>query len=113
MPESPLGTPGRPRDAGAQTPAVSVPSTSGYPSEAPEERDLPVPADWKDYNYEREPAAGGGRQAENPLAALLAGIPDFNTEELEAFLRDLPTPDDANQAAFMTMAGAVEVSDML
>ena len=108
MPESPLGTPGRPRDAGAQTPAVSVPSTSGYPSEAPEERDL----DWEDYNYERKPAAGGGRQAENPLAALLAGIPDFNTKELEALLNDLPTPDNANQAAVMTMAEAVEVSDI-
>ena len=46
-----------------------------------EERDV----NWEDYNYEREPAAGGGSQAENPLAALLAGIPDFNTEELEAF----------------------------
>ena len=52
-----------------------------------------------------------GGQAENPLAALLAGIP-FNTEELEAFLRDLATPDDANQAAVMTMAEAVEVSDI-
>ena len=45
------------------------------------------------------------RQAENPLAALLAGIPDFNTEELEAVLSDLPTPDDANQAAVMTIEG--------
>ena len=47
--------------------------------------------DWEDYNY---PAAGGGQQGdfENPLAALLAGIPDFSTEELEALLRDLPVP---------------------
>ena len=61
--------------------------------------------DWEDYNYEREPSAGGLRQAENPLAALLAGIPDFNTEELEALLRDLPTQDDANQAAGITGSG--------
>ena len=36
------------------------------------------------------------------MAAQLAGNPDFNTEELEALLHDLPTPDDANQAAVMT-----------
>ena len=69
--------------------------------------------DWEDNTYEREPAAGGGSQAENPLADPRAGIPDFNTEELEALLRDLPTQDDANQAAGMTMAEAVEVSYML
>ena len=47
--------------------------------------------DWDDYNYQQDPAAGGGQQGEleNPLAALLAGIPDFNTEELEALLRNL------------------------
>ena len=39
--------------------------------------------------------------------------PDFNTEELEALLRDLPTLDDANQAAVMIMAEAEEVSNML
>ena len=55
---------GRPRDASAQTPAVSVPFTSCDPSEAPEERDL----DWEDDKYEQEPAACGGRQAENPCA---------------------------------------------
>ena len=44
------------------------------------------------------------------MADLLAGIPNFNTEELEALLRDMPTPDDANQAAGMTMAETVEVS---
>ena len=98
----------RPRDACAQTPAVFVPFSSGDPSEAPDERDL----DWEDYNYQLEPAAGGGRQAKNPLAAPLAGIPDFKTEELEDLLHDLPTPDDANQAAVMTMAEAVEVSYM-
>ena len=49
------------RDACAQTQAVSVPSTSCDPSEAPEERDL----DWEDYKYEQEPASGGGRLAEN------------------------------------------------
>ena len=69
--------------------------------------------DWEDHNYQREPAAGGGSQAENPLAALLVGIPDFNTKELQALLRYLPTPDDANQAAAMTMAEAVEVRHML
>ena len=42
--------------------------------------------DWEDYNYEREPAACG---------------------------RSLPRPDDADQAAGMTMAEAVEVSYML
>ena len=45
-------------------------------------------------------------QAENPLAALITGVPDFNTEELEALLRDLPKQDDADQAAGMTMAEA-------
>ena len=69
--------------------------------------------DWEDYNYEREPAAVGWRQAENPLAALMAGILDFNTEELEALLCYLPTLDDSNQAARMTMAEAVEVSLMI
>ena len=100
---------GSPRDDSAQTPAVFVPSSSGDPSEAPDERDL----DWEDYNYQQEPAGGGGRQAENPFAALLPGIPDLNTDELEALLQDMPTPDDANQAAVMTMAEAVEVSYML
>ena len=47
------------------------------------------------------------------MATLLAGIPDFSTKELEALLRDLPTPDDVNQAAIMTMAEAVEVNYML
>ena len=47
------------------------------------------------------------------MAALPSGIPDFNTEELEALLSDLPTLDDANKAAVMTMAEAVEMSDML
>ena len=79
--------------------------------------------DWEDsdYNYQGEPGAGAGggpwRQAvpdsEDPLAALLAGIPDFSTEDLEALLRDLPTPDDDKQPAGMTMEEAVEVSDML
>ena len=98
-----------PRDARAQTPDSSVPSASRAPTQASEGRDL----DWEDYNYEREPAAGGGRQAENPLAALLAGIPDFNTEDMKALLRDLPTQDDAKQAAGMTMTEAVEVSYIL
>ena len=44
---------------------------------------------------------------------LLAGIPDFNTEELENLLRDLPVPDDTSQPAGMTMAEAAEVSDTL
>ena len=90
------------RDACAQNPAVFVPSS-------PDERDL----DWEDYNYQQEPAGGGGRQAENPFAALLPGIPDFNTDELEALLQDMPTPGDANQDAVMTMAAAVEVSNMV
>ena len=38
----------------------------------------------------RDKDEGGGRHAENLLAALLPGIPDFNSEELEALLRDLP-----------------------
>ena len=71
--------------------------------------------DWEHYNHQQDPAAGGGQQGdlENPLAALLAGIPDFNTEELEALLCDLPVPDDTSQPAGMTMAEAVEMSDML
>ena len=100
--------PGSPSDARAQIQAVSEPSSSGDPSESPDERDL----NW-DYNYQLDAAKGGGRQAENPLVALLAGIPDFNTEEFEDLLRDLPTPDDANQAAVMTMVEVVEVSNIL
>ena len=90
---------GNPRDAHAQTQATSVPSSSCAPSQAPEEGDV----DWEDYNYERERAAGGGSQAENPLAALLAAIPDLNTEELQALQHDLPTPNYSNQAGGMTM----------
>ena len=68
---------GSSRDVSAQTQAASVPSSSRAPSQAPEETDV----DWEDYNYKREPAAGGWGQAENPLAALLAGIPDFITDD--------------------------------
>ena len=105
---------GSPMETRPDTPASSVPSSSRAPSQPPEGRDL----DWEDYNYQQDPAAGGGQQSdlENPLAALLAGIPDFNTEELEALLRDLPVPDDTRQPAGMsrmTMAEAVEVSDLL
>ena len=61
-----------------ETPASSVPSSSRAPSQAPKGRDL----DLEDYNYRQDPAAAGGGQGnfENPLAALLAGIPDFSTE---------------------------------
>ena len=73
--------------------------------------------DWEDYNYHQDPAAGGGQQGDlenhDPLAALRAGIPDFNTEELEALLRDLPVPDNTRQPAGMTLLEAVEVSDTL
>ena len=109
---------GRPTETRPDTPASSVvvdsvPSSPRAPSQPPEGRDL----DWEDYNYQQDPAAGGGQQLEgdleNPLAALLAGIPDFNTEELEALLRHLPVPDDTRQLAGMTMAEAVEVSDTL
>ena len=51
--------------------------------------------------------------SENPLAALLAGIPDFSTEDLEALLRDLPTQDEDKPPACMTMEEAVVVSNML
>ena len=44
------------------------------------------------------------------MAALLAVIPDFNSEDLEALLHHLPIQDAANQAPGMTMAEAVEVS---
>ena len=102
---------GRPTETRPDTPASSVPSSSRAPSQPPEERDL----DWEDYNYQQDPAAGGGQQGylENPLAALLARIPDFNTEELEPLLRDLPVPDGTSQPAGMTMEEAVEVSDTL
>ena len=106
---------GSPTETRPDTPASPVPSSSRAPSQPSEGRDL----DWEDYNYQQDPAAGGGQQGdlENPLAALLAGIRtrilDFNTEELEALLRDLPVPDDTRQPAGMTMAEAVEVSDML
>ena len=66
--------------------------------------------DWEDYNNKQIKDEGGGRHAENPLAALLAWVPDFNSKELEAFLCDLPIPDAANQAPGMTMAEAVQVS---
>ena len=71
--------------------------------------------DWEEYNYQPDLAAGGGQHGdlENPLAALLAGIPVFNTEELEALLRDLPVSVDTRQPAGMTMVEAVEVSDTL
>ena len=104
---------GCPTETRPDTPASSVPSSSRAPSqlEPPEGRDL----NWEDYNYQQDSAAGGGQQSdlENPFADLLAGIPDFNTEELEALLRDLPVPDDTSQPAGMTMAEAVEVSDTL
>ena len=102
---------GRPKETRPDTQASSVPSSSCAPSQPPEGRDL----DWEDYNYQQDPAAGGGQQGnlENPLAALLAGIPDFDTEDLEALLRDLPVPDDTRQPAGMTMAEAVEVSETL
>ena len=102
---------GRPTETRPETPASSVPSSSRAPSQPPEGRDL----DWEDYNYQQDPAAGGGQQGdlENLLAALLAWIPDFNTAELEALLRDLPVPDDTRQPAGMTMVEAVEVSHTL
>ena len=104
---------GSPMETRPDTPASSVPSSesSRAPSQLPEGRDL----DWEDYNYLPDPAAGGGQQGdlENLLAALLAWIPDFNTAELEALLRDLPVPDDTRQPAGMTMAEAVEVSNTL
>ena len=102
---------GRPTETRPDTPASSVPPSSRAPSQPPEGRDL----DWEDYNYQQHPAAGGGQQGylENPLAALLARIPDFNTEELEPLLRDLPVPDGTSQPAGMTMEEAVEVSDTL
>ena len=80
-----------------------VPFSSSDTSKAPDERDL----DWEDYIYQLELALGGGRQAENPLAPL-TGIPDFNTKELEALLHYMPTQDDANQAAVMTIVVAAE-----
>ena len=69
---------GSPTETRPDTPASSVPSSSRAPSQPPEGRDW----DWEDYNYQQDPAAaGGGQQSdlENPLAALLAWIPDFNT----------------------------------
>ena len=102
---------GRPTESHPDTPALSVPSSSFAPSQPPKGGDL----DWEDYKYLPDPAAGGGQPGdlENPLAALLAGIPDFKTEELEAFklLHYLPVPDDTWQPAGMMMTEAVEVSD--
>ena len=102
---------GSPTETRPDIPASSVPSSSRAPSQPPKGRDL----DCEDYNYQQDPASGGGQQGDlkNPLAALLAGIPDFNTEELEALLLNLPVPDDTSQPAGMTMAEAVEVSDTL
>ena len=91
---------GRLTETRPDTQASSVPSSesSRAPSQPPEERDL----DWEDYNYLQDLAAGGGQQGDlenllNLLAALLAGIPDLNTAELETLLRDLPVPDDTSQ----------------
>ena len=102
---------GCPTETRPDTPASSVPSSSRAPSQPPEGRDL----NWEDYNYQQDSAAGGGQQSdlENPFADLLAGIPDFNTKELEALLRDLPVQENTRQPAGMTMAEAVEVSDLL
>ena len=63
---------GSPLEARPDTPASSLPSSSRAPSQPPEGRDL----DWEDYNYQKDPAAGGGQQGhlENPLAALLQGF---------------------------------------
>lgn len=96
-------------EARPATPASSDPSSSRAPSQAPEGRDL----DWEDYNYRPEPAAGGRQgDVEKSLASLLSGIPDFNPEELEALLQDLPLPDDTRQPGGMTMMEAVQVSDI-
>ena len=66
---------GSPTETRPDTPALSVPSSSRAPSQPPEGRDL----DWEDYNYQQDPAAGGGQQGdlENPLAAILAGLYTF------------------------------------
>ena len=98
---------GCPTETRPDTPASSVPSSSRAPSQPPEGRDL----DWENYNYRPDPAAGGGQQGdlENLLEALLAEIPDFNTEDLEALQHDVPVPDNTRQPAGMTM----EVSDTL
>ena len=84
---------GRPTDARSYTPASSVTSSVPALSLAPEARD----SDWEDYSYKLDKDEGSGRHAENPFAALQAGIPDFNSEEfkLEAMLCDLPIPDAA------------------
>ena len=91
----PLNVPlaGNPTDACAQTPAVFIPFSSGDPLEAPDERDL----DWEDYH------AGAcwwwwEASWESLGSCTGAGIPDFNTKELEALLHYLPTQNDANQA---------------
>ena len=63
---------GSPTETHPDTPASSVPSSSRAPSQPPEGRDL----DCEDYNYQQDPATGGGQQGdlENPLAALLQGF---------------------------------------
>ena len=55
---------------------------------------------------------GGKLRIPVPLTALLALIPDFNNEELEALMCYLPTQDDANHSTVMIVAEAKEVSDM-
>ena len=90
-------------DARAHIQAPCVTSSFHALSQAPEARDL----DWEDYNSELDKGEGSGSHAENPWGDLLAGIPNFNTEEWEALLHDLPIPDAANQASktlMMTMA---------
>ena len=71
--------------------------------------------DWEYYNYLQDPAAGGGQPGnlENPLAALLAGIPDFSTEEFEALLRTCQFLTIQGNLPRLAMAEAVEVSDTL
>ena len=100
---------GSPTETRPDTPASSVPSSSRAPSQPPEGRDL----DWEDYNYRQDTAAGGGQQGDLENPGIRTRILDFNTEELEALLRDLPIPDDTRQPAGMTMEEAVKVSDTL
>ena len=64
-------------------------------------------------NWIRIVAVGDSpRHPDNPLAALLPGIPDINSEELEDLLSDLPTPDAAIQAPSMTRAESMQVNNI-
>ena len=56
--------------------------------------------DWEDYNHlpEHDKSGDGGRLSGEAFAAMMDMIPDFDAEKLDALLRDLPMPENAEVA---------------